>query len=39
VTETRRLLRDVTAIETAFPAGFGLMARTIRSWTARQAAQ
>jgi hypothetical protein len=35
VTEARRVIRDVQAIESAFPAGFGLMANEIRSWTAQ----
>jgi hypothetical protein len=34
VAEARRIIRDVQAIEAAFPAGFGLMAREIRSWCA-----
>jgi hypothetical protein len=34
VTEARRVIRDVQAIESAFPAGFGLMANEIRCWTA-----
>ena len=32
VQEARRIIQDLPAIETAFPAGFGLMAREIRSW-------
>lgn len=34
VSEARRIIRDAKAIETAFPAGFGLMANEIRSWIA-----
>jgi hypothetical protein len=34
VREARRIITDMSAIETALPAGFGLMARTIRSWVA-----
>lgn len=34
--EARQIIRDTKAIEVAFPAGFGLMAREIRSWRARQ---
>jgi hypothetical protein len=34
--EARRIIRDMKIIETAFPAGFGLMAQEIRSWTAQQ---
>jgi hypothetical protein len=30
--EVRRIIADINAIETAFPAGFGAMAREIRSW-------
>ncbi len=30
--EARRILDNITAIEMAFPAGFGSMAREIRSW-------
>ena len=30
--EARRIIRDITAIEKAFPIGFGLMANEIRSW-------
>ncbi len=37
VQEARRIINNIKAIETAFPAGFGLMAREIRSWTAQQA--
>jgi hypothetical protein len=33
VKETRRIICDLKAIDTAFPAGFGLMANEIRSWT------
>jgi hypothetical protein len=36
VAEARRLIGDMKAIEAAFPVGFGLMAREIRSWKARQ---
>ncbi len=32
VAEARRILEDLKAIETAFPAGFGSMAKEIRSW-------
>jgi hypothetical protein len=32
--EARRIIADLTAIETAFPVGFGLMAKEIRSWVA-----
>jgi hypothetical protein len=35
VTEARRIIRDIKAIEDAFPAGFGLMAQEIRSWSAK----
>jgi hypothetical protein len=35
VAEARRIIDDIKAIETAFPAGFGLMANEIRSWSAR----
>jgi hypothetical protein len=34
VREARRIIRDMRAIESAFPAGFGLMAEEIRSWIA-----
>ena len=34
VREARRIITDMNAIETAFPTGFGLMAREIRSWLA-----
>jgi hypothetical protein len=34
VTEARRIISNVRAIEDAFPAGFGLMAQEVRSWTA-----
>jgi hypothetical protein len=34
VREARRIIRDIKAIETAFPAGFGLMAKEVRTWTA-----
>jgi hypothetical protein len=34
VSEARRIIGDMKAIETAFPAGFGLMANEIRSWRA-----
>jgi hypothetical protein len=30
--EARRIIADINAVETAFPAGFGSMAREIRSW-------
>ena len=32
VREARRLIQKVTALEAAFPVGFGLMAREIRLW-------
>lgn len=32
VEEARRIIQDLSAIETAFPVGFGLMANEIRSW-------
>jgi hypothetical protein len=32
VKEARRIIGDIKAIEAAFPAGFGLMAREIRTW-------
>jgi hypothetical protein len=32
VAEARRIIQDVSAIETAFPKGFGLMAQEIRRW-------
>ncbi|HEV3081288.1 MAG TPA: hypothetical protein VG013_18535 [Gemmataceae bacterium] len=35
VTEARRIITDVKAIESAFPTGFGLMAQEVRSWTAK----
>jgi hypothetical protein len=31
--EARRIVRDLTVIEAAFPVGFGLMAQEIRSWS------
>jgi hypothetical protein len=34
VREARRIIADMKAIERAFPVGFGLMAREIRSWVA-----
>lgn len=34
VTEARRIICDLTNIETAFPTGFGRMAEEIRSWSA-----
>jgi hypothetical protein len=34
VKEARRIINNLNAIESAFPAGFGLMAREIRSWIA-----
>jgi hypothetical protein len=37
VEEARRIIRDLKAVEIAFPAGFGLMAQEIRSWIARPA--
>jgi hypothetical protein len=33
--EARRIIRDLKAIEAAFPIGFGLMAQEIRSWTSQ----
>ena len=33
VTEARRIIQNLAAIETAFPVGFGLMAKEIRSWS------
>jgi hypothetical protein len=33
VTEARRIIQNLDAIETAFPMGFALMAKLIRSWT------
>lgn len=33
VKEARRIIKNINVIETAFPAGFGLMAKEIRSWT------
>ncbi len=35
VTEARRIIQNLSAIETAFPIGFGLMAQEIRSWAKR----
>jgi hypothetical protein len=35
VTEARRIIGDLKAIESAFPTGFGLMAQDIRSWAAK----
>jgi hypothetical protein len=32
VNEARRIIADISAIQTAFPIGFGLMAAEIRSW-------
>jgi hypothetical protein len=32
VNEARRIIQDLTVLETAFPNGFGLMAQQIRSW-------
>jgi hypothetical protein len=32
VKEARRIISDLSAIETAFPIGFGLMAKEVRSW-------
>jgi hypothetical protein len=34
VREARRIIGNIKVIETAFPAGFGLMAQEIRSWIA-----
>jgi hypothetical protein len=36
VDEARRIIRNIKLIEDAFPAGFGLMAKEIRSWIAPQ---
>lgn len=36
VEEARRVSHNLPAIETAFPVGFGLMAREIRSWTGQR---
>jgi hypothetical protein len=33
VTEARRIIQNIPAIETAFPVGFGLMAKEIGSWS------
>jgi hypothetical protein len=33
VQEARRIISNIQAIEVAFPAGFGLMAQEIRTWT------
>jgi hypothetical protein len=32
VEEARRIICNLAVIETAFPVGFGLMAREVRSW-------
>ena len=32
IAEARRIIGNMQAIETAFPAGFGVMAQEIRSW-------
>jgi hypothetical protein len=32
VNEARRIIKDIGALEAAFPVGFGLMAQQIRSW-------
>jgi hypothetical protein len=32
IEEASRIILDISAIETAFPGGFGLMANEIRSW-------
>ena len=37
VTEARRIIKRIEMVETAFPAGFGLMAQQIRSWAAPRA--
>jgi hypothetical protein len=37
VKAAQRIIRNLKAIETAFPAGFGLMAQDIRSWRTEQA--
>jgi hypothetical protein len=34
VTEARRIIADIAAIESRFPIGFGLMAEQIRAWRA-----
>jgi hypothetical protein len=34
-TEARRIIRDISAIEKAFPVGFGLMAQEVCSWKTR----
>ena len=36
VAEARRIIANVTDIEMAFPVGFGLMAKEIRSWAAQK---
>ena len=33
VSEARRIIQNIAAIESAFPVGFGLMAKEIRSWS------
>lgn len=35
IEEARRIIGDISAIEKAFPNGFGLMAKEIRSWKAQ----
>jgi hypothetical protein len=35
VAAARRIIRDIKAVSTAFPVGFGLMAHEIRSWKAQ----
>jgi hypothetical protein len=35
VAEARRIIGNMTAIETAFPVGFGMMAQEIRSWLSK----
>jgi hypothetical protein len=35
VREARRIIGELPAIVTAFPAGFGLMAKEIGSWVAQ----
>lgn len=34
VSEARRVIQDIAAIEAGFPVGFGLMAKVMRSWIA-----
>jgi hypothetical protein len=35
IREARRIITNMTVIETAFPAGFGMMAKEIRSWVGK----